>query len=94
MKANFNSIGKAFKRMFSRKTQQVTSPVVANAAKKDEVKKEHKHKVYKMSESAYGRKMRNISYHRNAAKGNKVRRRRNKNKIAKLSRRTNWRLAA
>lgn len=47
MKTSFNSIGKAFKKMFSRKSQQATTPVVANAVKKQE-QAEKRHKVAKM----------------------------------------------
>lgn len=94
MKASFNSIGKAFKKMFANKTQKATStPVVANAVNK-QVQTEKRHKIPKMSESPEGRRWRNIAIANRAKRENKINRRRIRNKIAKKSKQVNYRIAA
>lgn len=93
MKTSFNSIGKAFKKMFGRKSQQATTPVVANAVKKQE-QAEKRHKIAKMSESPQGRRWRNIAYAKATSRRNKIIRRRKHRKIAKASRKINYRIAA
>lgn len=58
MKTSFNSIGKAFKKMFSRPKKQSVIPAVVNEQKKQEEKMV---KIPKMSESAHGRRYNNIA---------------------------------
>lgn len=93
MKVSFNSIGKAFKKMFSTPKKQTISPQKSVVEKKKEVAPKE-HFFQKQSTTAYGIKMRHIHYHKAARKANKIRRRRRLNKIAKKSRQVYYRIAA
>lgn len=93
MKTSFNSIGKAFKKMFSRPKKQTVTPAKDIQEKKKEIV-EHREKIPKFSTSAYGIKMQNIYNNKFDCRANKIRRRRMRRKMGRRSRQVNYRIAA
>lgn len=92
MKTSFNSIGKAFKKMFSTPKKQTVTP--AKEVHEKKIVDEPKEKIPKRSTSAYGIKLRNIYINQSNYRGNKIRRRRMRRKMARRSRQVNYRIAA
>lgn len=93
MKTSFNSIGKAFKKLFSAPKKQTVTPAKSVTEKKKvaEVKESF---FQKESTTAYGIKRRRIWQAKAARKRNKVSKRRMLNKISKQSRQYNYKHAA